>query len=282
MLEIPESKSMSLQVEETLAGRRIVKVDNATSPHKFAWYNGDPKEYDSLLSGKQVVSSRGHGMYVDICCEDHTFVIAGEGTNIRYYPSVEQSPEKFQLRIRFDDHSCIVFTVAMYGGIWACKNEFQNPSCMNEFSYYQNSLHSLSPLDDAFDESVFEKMFQSVTKDISMKALLATEQRIPGLGNGVLQDILFNAGMHPKRKKSTLSDFEKGELFHCLKVTLKRMTDHGGRDTEKDFFGQNGRYRTILSKNTVNQPCPNCGGRIVKEAYLGGAVYYCPVCQKQK
>jgi len=273
MLEIPESKVMSRQIEDVLTGKRIVKVKNATSPHKFAWYNGDPAEYDKFLSGKQVLSSRGHGMFVDICCEDSTYIIAGDGTNIRYYPSTEKSPEKFQLQIVFDDDSCIVFTVAMYGGIWACKDEFQN-------TYYQGSLRSASPLDDAFDESVFEKIYQNVTKDISMKALLATEQRIPGLGNGVLQDILFNAGVHPKRKKSTLSDFEKGELFHSLKVTLNNMAENGGRDTEKDFFGQTGGYKTILSKNTVNQLCPNCGSRIVKEAYLGGAVYYCPVCQK--
>lgn len=273
MLEIPESKVMSLQIEDVLAGKRIAKVNPASSPHKFAWYNGDPAEYDKLLSGKQILSSRGHGMFVDICCENNIFIIAGDGTNIRYYPSPEECPEKFQLQIVFDDNSCIAFTVAMYGGIWACKDEFQN-------SYYQGSLHSLSPLSAAFDESVFEKIFQSVTKDISMKALLATEQRIPGLGNGVLQDILFNSGIHPKRKKSTLSDFAKGELFHSLKTTLNRMTEGGGRDTEKDFFGQNGGYKTILSKNTVNRPCPNCGNAIVKEAYLGGAVYYCPVCQK--
>jgi len=275
MLEIPESKVMSLQIEEVLAGRRIVKVKTASSPHKFAWYNGDPLEYDALLSGKQIVSSRGHGMFVDIICEDNTYIIAGDGTNIRYYLSQEQSPEKYQLKIIFDDDSCIVFTVAMYGGIWACKGEFQN-------SYYQGSMNSISPLDDAFDAAVFEKVFQSVTKDISIKALLATEQRIPGFGNGVLQDILFNAGVHPKRKKSTLSDFEKGELFHSLKVTLKSMTENGGRDTEKDLFGQYGRYKTLLSKNTINRPCPNCGNTIVKEAYLGGAVYYCPVCQKLK
>ena len=36
---------------------------------------------------------------------------------------------------------------------------------------------------------------------------------------------------------------------------------------------------TLLSKNTFTEPCPGCGGAIVKEAYLGGAVYYCPVCQ---
>jgi len=280
MLEIPESKVMSLQIEETLAGKRIVDVKNATSPHKFAWFNGDPKEYGNLLAGKQIMSSRGHGMYVDICCEDNTFIIAGEGTNIRYYPSREKCPDKYQLQIIFDDSDCIIFTVAMYGGIWVSKGEFQNDSCKNEFSYYQRSLRSISPLDDAFTESVFEKIFQNTTKDISMKALLATEQRIPGLGNGVLQDILFNAGIHPKRKKSTLSDFDKGELFHSLKVTLKTMTENGGRNTEKDLFRQNGRYKTILSKNTVNRPCPNCGGVIVKEAFLGGAVYYCPVCQK--
>ena len=273
MLEIPESKVMSLQIDEVLAGKRIVKVRNATSPHKFAWFNGDPAEYDAILSGKQVLSSRGHGMFADIVCEENTFIIAGDGTNIRYHASQEKGPEKFQLQIIFDDDSCIVFTVAMYGGIWACKDEFQN-------SYYQGSLHSISPLDDAFDESVFEKIVQSPTKNLSVKALLATEQRIPGLGNGVLQDILFNAGIHPKRKKSTLSDFEKGELFHSLKVTLNRMTEQGGRDTEKDFFGQNGRYKTILSKNTVHQPCPHCGAGIVKEAYLGGAVYFCPVCQR--
>jgi len=275
MLEIPESKVMSLQIEEVLAGKRIVKVKTASSPHKFAWYNGDPLEYDALLSGKQIVSSRGHGMFVDIICEDNTYIISGDGTNIRYYLSQEQAPEKYQLKILFDDDSCIVFTVAMYGGIWACKNEFQN-------TYYEGSINSISPLDDAFDAAVFEKIFQSVTKDMSIKALLATEQRIPGLGNGVLQDILFNAGVHPKRKKSTLSDFEKGELFHSLKVTLKSMTENGGRDTEKDLFGQYGRYKTLLSKNTITRPCPNCGNTIVKEAYLGGAVYYCPVCQKLK
>jgi formamidopyrimidine-DNA glycosylase len=192
---------------------------------------------------------------------------------MRYYPSAEKCPEKFQLRVIFNDDSCLAYTVAMYGGIWACKGEFQN-------SYYQGSLHSISPLEDAFDESVFEKIFRNVTKDISIKALLATEQRIPGLGNGVVQDILFNSGINPRRKMSTISDLEKGDLFHNLKFNLRSMTDKGGRDTEKDLFGNFGGYKTILSKNTYKNPCSICGSAIVKEAYMGGSVYYCPVCQR--
>ena len=57
------------------------------------------------------------------------------------------------------------------------------------------------------------------------------------------------------------------------------MTDRGGRNTEKDLFGRPGGYAVRLSRNTCAEPCPRCGGPIVKEAYLGGAVYYCPHCQ---
>jgi formamidopyrimidine-DNA glycosylase len=211
-------------------------------------------------------------MFVDIHCDEDTCITIGEGTNMRYYPSSEPHPEKHQLLIVFDDSSCVVFTVAMYGGIWAYKGIFDNP-------YHQLSLSSISPLNEAFNELYFDNIFKNTIKDISLKALLATEQRIPGIGNGVLQDILFNAGLHPKHKKSTITDFQKDELFHSLKVTLKKMTDMGGRNTEKDLFGQFGGYKTILSRNTLKNPCPNCGKEIVKEAYLGGAVYFCPTCQ---
>jgi formamidopyrimidine-DNA glycosylase len=275
MLEIPESINISIQANNTLISKKIVKVYPATSQHKFAFYCGDPKEYIKLLTGRQIKSTKGHGMFVDIYCDENICITIGEGTNMRYYSSSEQRPEKHQLLIEFNDSSYVAYTVAMYGGIWVYKGVFDNP-------YYQGSLNSISPLDDTFNELYFDNIFKKTTKDISIKALLATEQRIPGLGNGVLQDILFNSCVHPKRKKSTITDFQKAELFHSLKVTLNKMTEMGGRDTEKDLFGQFGGYKTILSKNTLKNPCPNCGNVIVKEAYLGGAVYFCPTCQPLK
>ena len=272
MLEIPESNTIGLQSGNTLTDKTITKVVTATSPHKFAFYCGDPAEYGKLLTGRQIKSAKGHGMFVDLYCDRDISITIGEGSNMRFYSPYEQQPQKHQLLIGFDDDSFLAFSVAMYGGIWAYKGIFDNP-------YYQMSLNSISPLDDTFDESYFDNIINSVSKNISLKALLATEQRIPGLGNGVLQDILFNAGVHPKRKASALSDVQKTDLFHSLKVTLDKMTRMGGRDTEKDLFGQTGGYKTILSKNTLKNPCPNCGNAIFKEAYLGGAVYYCPVCQ---
>lgn len=80
----------------------------------------------------------------------------------------------------------------------------------------------------------------------------------------------------------SLTAVEMEQLFRAIKSVLRRMTERGGRDTERDLFGCPGGYQTILSKNTVGQPCPACGTPIQKEAYLGGSVYFCPICQTKE
>ena len=95
-----------------------------------------------------------------------------------------------------------------------------------------------------------------------------------------MQDILFNAKMHPKKKTSTLSKEDKEDLLDSLRLTLCRMLTEGGRDTETDLYRRQGGYKTILSRNTVGKPCSICGTIIKKEAYMGGSIYFCSMCQK--
>lgn len=272
MIEIPESIVFALQAENILRGKVVADVINATYPHRFTWYQGDPSLYSSILAGRKVESIKGYGSYVDICFDNDTHLVFSDGTNMRYYEKTDKCPKKFQLLVAFEDNTFIVFTVAMYGGIYAFHGTFDNP-------YYCGSKEKLSPLDKKFDNHFFHKMITDSKKNLSVKALLATEQRIPGLGNGVLQDILFNAGLNPKRKINTLSEKEESTLLFSIKKTLEDMVLQGGRDTEKDLLGNPGGYHCILSKNTCHEPCPKCGGKIIKEAYLGGSVYYCRDCQ---
>lgn len=58
------------------------------------------------------------------------------------------------------------------------------------------------------------------------------------------------------------------------------MTRLCGRDTEKDLFGDPGGYPVVMASQNNGKPCPACGTAIIKEAYLGGSVYYCRECQK--
>ena len=77
-----------------------------------------------------------------------------------------------------------------------------------------------------------------------------------------------------------MSAADKTLLFDSIRSTMAEMVAGRGRDTENDLFGRPGGYRTMLSRNTVGQPCPMCDTPIQKEAYMGGSVYYCPECQE--
>jgi formamidopyrimidine-DNA glycosylase len=165
-------------------------------------------------------------------------------------------------------------SIQMYGGVGSfLDGELDN-------LYYRVAKEKPSPFSPEFDKVHFDGIIsaQEVQK-LSLKALLATDQRIPGFGNGVLQDILFNAKMHPKKKVNTLSEKDKRDLFNSVSSTLSAMASQGGRDTELDLFGHPGGYKTVLSKNTVNKPCPVCKTKIKKEAYMGGSIYFCENCQ---
>ncbi len=96
----------------------------------------------------------------------------------------------------------------------------------------------------------------------------------------MIQDILFVARLLPMHDAWALTADEWVNLHRATRDILKKMTDYGGRDTEKDFYGKPGGYKTILSRKTAEYPCPVCGGAILRKAYMGGNVYFCPVCQK--
>ena len=80
-------------------------------------------------------------------------------------------------------------------------------------------------------------------------------------------------------REATEDDFRV--LYTSLKKILKEMCEHGGRDTEKDLFGNKGGYITQLSKNSLHEPCMKCGHEIHKANYMGGTVYFCEHCQRR-
>ena len=273
MIEIPEAAAYSAQLEKTIHAKRIAAVEADHSPHKFAWYCGDPKQYPSKLTGKTITGVQPAGGMVVVSAEGMRIVLS-EGAGIRFFEDSSHLPEKHQLLLRFEDGSYLVVSVRMYGGIFAFpEGEFDNP-------YYLDARDKPDPLHADFNRAYFDDLLALTgIEKLSAKAFLATEQRIPGLGNGTLQDILFHAGVHPKRKMGAFSAKDIDALFFSIKNTLKEMAEKGGRDTEKGIFGEPGGYATKCSRLTAGRPCAVCGSKIEKGNYLGGSIYFCPRCQ---
>ncbi|NLL77093.1 MAG: endonuclease VIII [Clostridiales bacterium] len=273
MIEIPESLTIAGQLNDTVRGKRIAEVEAEHTKHSFAWYAGEPQEYAGKMVGKTVGASHGIGSMVEVELEDYRFTV-GEGINIRYFEPGEKLPEKYQMRIIFEDDSSLICSVQMYGAMFLFKpEEYDN-------FYYLVAKEKPMPGTEGFDYPYFKSLKEDLNGNLSAKAMLATEQRIPGLGNGVLQDILLEAGIHPKRKIGSLREDDWKHLFEAVVNTLWQMTEKGGRDTEKNLFGQTGGYHTKLSKKTLGKPCVYCASPIQKASYLGGTIYFCAQCQK--
>lgn len=272
MIELPESVTLSKQFADSFLGKKVKEVEAEQTAHGFGWYSFEPEAYPALLNNKELVQAHALGGQVELVLGDMHLVF-NDGITPRFLAPDDTPPNRHQLLLRFEDGSGFVCTVRMYGGMMIY------PLGKSNNEYYLASRNKPMPLTQAFTSKYFMQIIDKAGATLSAKALLATEQRIPGLGNGVLQDILFNAHIHPQKKLRDLCSDEIKTLFSSIKATLEDMTALGGRDTEKDLYGNPGGYQTVLSSKTKKDPCPRCGTSIIKKAYLGGSVYFCPLCQ---
>lgn len=273
MIELPEAHTLARQMQDAFAGHAIVEAEANHTPHKFAFYTGDPAAYGARLAGRTIELVKATGPYVELALSDGMTLLLREGVNARHLAPGVAAPAKHQLLIEFDDGSKLACTTAMYGMFLIADTG------ADDDEYYVAARDAVPVLSDAFDEAFFRALVEAAPPSASVKALLATEQRIPGIGNGVLQDILLSSRLNPKRKASTLSEEEVVRLFRAVKGTLAAMVAAGGRDVEKDLYGNPGGYRCLLSAKTWKEGCPICREAVVRQPFLGGNVYYCPVCQ---
>lgn len=273
MIELPEARTIASDLRKEILGKIIIDVGGNYTDHKFTFYEGDANNYKNMLVGKKVTDIIDRNYYVEIEIENYKLTFR-DGANIRYYNKPEKL-KKSKLLITFDDSSYLNVTTSMYCFIGLFDKEI---GLDNE--YYQLELTGISPLDQNFTLAYFKTLINDETIKLSIKAFLATKQRILGIGNGVVQEIMFNAKLHPKRKIKSLNDDDIATLHKSIVNILTKMINEHGRDSEKDIYGNPGGYQTVLSAKGYKNGCPICHSEIKKEQYLGGSIYYCPNCQK--
>ena len=116
MIEAPEARILCRQLNETVRGKKITDVYTQFSPHKFAWFTGSSEEYAEQLSGKTIDHAQSQGGMVEITIGDKVLILT-DGVNLRYLAPGSKLPAKHQLLIAFEDESCLVASVRMYGGL---------------------------------------------------------------------------------------------------------------------------------------------------------------------
>lgn len=275
MFEIPEYTTLARQMNETLVGKTIQRGTLGNSPHKFVWYNRTHDEFEELTRGKLVGPARVHGRWLTLDVEPGYRLLLGEcGGRILYHTQGTSLPSKYHLFLVFNDETALTIMTAMWGAM-----ELYEAGWEQERQYIKGMRPT--PVEPKFTFGYFTTLIDELLQGgkRSVKSLLTQDQLIPGLGNAIAQDIMFNARLHPRHSLADLTPDQRKNLYKAILDTIEAAVSKGGRNDETDLFGQPGGYIRLMDSHAAGKPCPNCGKTVEKMQYLGGACYFCPQCQ---
>jgi formamidopyrimidine-DNA glycosylase len=140
------------------------------------------------------------------------------------------------------------------------------------------STLGLNPLDRAeFTSERFGALLAG--RRGAIKALLMDQSKVAGIGNVYIQDILFQAGLHPNRPISEITERERAALHRAIVTNLGEATRRGGLAFEKDLYGRGGGIKRFLIGYREGKPCPRCRTPIRKIRTGSTSSFICPRCQ---
>lgn len=275
MFELPEYIVLTRQINESIRGKQVQDGHLGNSPHKFVWYNRTHEEFEKLTTGRVVgqASVKGRWMFVPLE-PDYVFLFGECGGKILYHQPGDELPKKYHLYLHFRDNSFLTATTQMWGAY-----ELYERGLELERQYIKDMRPT--PVEAEFTFDYFNDLIDGVAAEgkRSVKGVLTQDQLIPGLGNSIAQDIMFNAHLNPRHEIADLDLQQRRSLYDAIPNTIDEIIQQGGRYDETDLYGNPGGYVRIMDKNAPGRPCPRCNGKVVKIQYLGGACYYCQDCQ---
>jgi formamidopyrimidine-DNA glycosylase len=139
------------------------------------------------------------------------------------------------------------------------------------------------PLEQEFRENGAKYLRETLSsRRAQIKPLLLDQKVVSGIGNIYVDEILYDARLHPRRKANTLSNEEWKELHAAILKNLAAGVEHRGTTVRlyKDVLNRTGEHQNYLRVfEKHGKPCPDCGGKVVREKVGGRPTHFCPSCQ---
>lgn len=222
-----------------------------------------PKVLKNILKGEKFLSSLRHGKYLFIQVGDATWLAVHFGMTgfFDYYESELEPDGHPRVIFHFKDGSQLIYD---------CQRKLGELDLLSEPGELIKEKN-LGP--DALKDVGKDDFEDIITSSRAMaKSTLMNQETIAGIGNIYSDEILFQAGIHPRIKASSLTPAEITILYEKMNQVLKTAIDRKV-DPEKLPEGY------LLPHRTPGTPCPRCGSEIERVKVSSRSAYFCPECQ---
>lgn len=261
MPEILEAEQARALIEERALGRLIGAVD---APD--AWYlkrGLTPRGARTALTGRTLMAARrtGKQLFLDtdlgpvlglhLGMSGRVLVDGEAAGDPLVYASNREISEWHRFTLRFDD-----------GGRLALRD----PRRLGAVE--------LDPDEDRLGVDAMELTLAQLRALVArsrapVKALLMNQAKVAGLGNLLVDEALWRAGVDPTRQASSLDAAEQVRLHRAIRTTLRTLGRRGGSHTGD-----------LMIARQPGAACPRDGVALLRRTVGGRTTYSCPLHQR--
>lgn len=221
-------------------------------------------EAEKQLIGTEISQAIRHGKYLFLEMKNGKFLVFHFGMTGKFDFSHEDDPPEYTaFYLMFEDAAKLFFICARKLG------KIYLTDSMDDFL----EEHSIGRDALGFSKAEFRKLLDK--KRGSIKGALTNQSLIAGIGNMYADEMLFQAGIHPKTSPSDLSEDEVGELYDEMIEVLETVSDR--RASGESLPGN-----YLTGHREPGADCPKANGKIEMMKISGRSTYFCPACQKEK
>ena len=271
MPELPEVETIRRHLAPRVEGRvlRELRVDDPRWCEPLT-----PSELSAAVEGRRVERLGRRGKYLVFELSDDVFLLGHlrmTGTLLYDPPEDERYA---RVRFSFDDgHHLLFCDPRRFGtGELAVGHEALD-------RFFASRL-GVEPLGPDFTGAHLRALARG--RRAPIKAFLLDQTKVAGVGNIYADEALFRARIHPLRPAGTLKRSQMDALRDAVVASLEAGLGAGGAsiDDYRDPDGVRGSFQDeFLVHRRRGEPCPACGGEVVKFVAAGRGTYACERCQ---
>ena len=278
MPELPEVETMVRGLRPAMEGRRVL---DAVVRDSFLLQGIGSEEFTDRVKGAEVDRVARRGKWVVIVLNKSRGIIVIQPRMTGGFWLIE--PERL-------DHVRMTFRLdGPSEHVWFCDNRR-----LGKIAWYSGPddaeisfRKSQGP--DALDISVNDLSSRLKATGRPVKPALMDQKLLAGIGNIYADETLYRARVHPERPASSLTSAEVSRLHEAIGTVLLEAIEAEGSSFDAGYRTVLGLEGGFLSRNAMygrgGQPCPGCGGLVLKTkivGLIGRPTHYCPKCQPRK
>jgi formamidopyrimidine-DNA glycosylase len=270
MPEVPDLEAIRKFFNRTVAGQTIEKVDTPIP----VVIRVPRDEFIRLLTGDTLGEVHRHGKFLLFTLESGRVMVINPMLTGRF--ALADASEKRPAR------TCMALSLSggkelryadqrVMGRIYMATPE--TLEALPQFAEMGPDVLSPSLTEDVFKERLRKYSGQ-------IKSVLVNHRFVAGIGNAYADEILWEARVHPYRKRSQMSDEETTALYHAMRGVLT-----WAEPIVWEKMGESLDYKEWRDHLRVHrrggEPCPRCGNTISEITAGQRITSFCRKCQPE-